>query len=85
MNEFDWNRLRVGDRVLVREHRAETYGQARAGTIAFVNRRPRHNDVGVRADDDVTQRVFWPTRFELGAATAPRPGPDGDRPITIGE
>jgi hypothetical protein len=63
LTQFDWNRLRVGDRVLVSEHQA--YRQPSWGTIAFVIQRPRHNEVGVRVDGDTGQRVLWPTRFEL--------------------
>ena len=65
MTEFDWNRLRVGDRVIVSEHRVEAHRLRSSGTVAFVNQRPRRNEVGVRVDGDAARRVLWPTRFEL--------------------
>ena len=69
MTEFAWNGLRVGDRVVVDEHRAEAFGHPALGTVAFVNARPRHNDVGVRIDGDAPSLVHWPSRFELSATS----------------
>ena len=70
MTEFAWNGLRVGDRVVVNEHRAEVFGHSALGTVAFVNSHPRDNDVGVRLDGDASGLVRWPTRFELSATSA---------------
>jgi hypothetical protein len=65
MTEFEWNALQVGDRVVVNEHRREAYGHPRPASVVFVNRHPRHNDVGVHLDDDPKQVTRWLTRFEL--------------------
>ncbi len=64
MNEFAWNSLQVGDRVVLHEHRVDAPAQGCDGTIAFVSRHRRHNEVGLRLDDDPTA-VRWPTRFEV--------------------
>ena len=72
MNEFDWNGLRVGDRVVVHEHRTGVAQRAeRLGVVAFVTQDRRHNAVGLRIDDDPTE-VRWPTRFEVELSSRDR-------------
>jgi hypothetical protein len=56
--------LRVGDRVVVHEHRADAPAGGCDGTIVFVSQHRRHNAVGLRLDDDATA-VRWLTRFEV--------------------
>ena len=68
MKEFAWNSLRVNDRVVVNEHRPEVYGYPTGGTVVFVNKHPRHNDVGVHRDDDPRSLTRWLTRFEVSPA-----------------
>lgn len=68
MTEFAWNALRVDDRVVVNEHRAEAYGHPVSATVVFVHQHPRHNAVGVHRDDDPRQMTRWPTRFEVDIA-----------------
>ena len=62
MNEFDWNSLRVGDRVIVHEHRRDAPVAGCDGTVAFVTQRRRHNAVGLRLEG---HEVRWLTRFEV--------------------
>jgi hypothetical protein len=70
VNEFAWNALRVDDRVVLNEHRAEAYGHPALATVVFVNHHPRHNEVGVHRDDDPRTVTRWPTRLEVRAAAS---------------
>jgi hypothetical protein len=68
MNAFEWNGLRVGDPVILRE--LSSFGQAASlpGVVAFVEVRPVRrggNNVGVRVVVDSERVTRWPSRGQL--------------------
>jgi hypothetical protein len=67
---FDWNSLRVGDRVVVHEHAKDLYRLPQRGLVEFVTVRRPINAVGIRVQSPSGSRVLWPTRQEVHAATS---------------
>lgn len=70
MITFDWNSLRVGDRVVVHERTANRYQVAQPGLVQFVTLRRPINEVGIRIESPSGPRVLWPTCPEVHAATS---------------
>ena len=61
---FEWNALRVGDKV--RFHR--NGGALASGTVAFLNVLPGSNGVGVRYTSAESDDVSWPSRLSVHPA-----------------
>ena len=65
MLTFEWDALRIGDRVAVHDI-AGHQSSLLAGTVAMVERkRPgrRANGVGIRVDSGEGPRIIWPSHF----------------------
>ena len=63
MLRFDWNGLRVGDRVLVHAGSGPDMALSR-GTAVMVDVRKGSNGVGVRMTTD-GQAIIWPSRLAV--------------------
>jgi hypothetical protein len=68
MNPFEWNGLRVGEPVVLRELSTRGEVTATAGVVAFVEVRSQRrggNRVGVRVPAESEQVVVWPSRGQV--------------------
>ena len=65
MMRFEWNSLRVGDSVRLHPN----WGALERGTVEIIDSRRGSNGVGIRAEFADGNRVSWPPRLAVHAAT----------------